>query len=210
MNVFIYIYILYVNYCILFHSFLRDRNIQISQCQMIVAAWVNVWKGSLIFPNTPTTTTTTSNNNKLRFRPWWVFGRLAWWSWTLWIPMSQRQWLLAPRWMTLIANTSRRRARNTRWLVAAGSDDSLFLELFERMWICDIWDFLPVRVTCEQNQRIYRDTEYSYRENLRQYNMASFWAWDFCLQVVMILFPKSAFEMLLERQSDDRSRTNWV
>ena len=51
-------------------------------------------------------------------------------------------------------------------------------------------DFLPVRVTCEQNHRIYRDIQYSYRENLRQYNMASFWAWDFCLQVVMILFPK--------------------
>lgn len=45
--------------------------------------------------------------------------------------MSQRQWLLAPRWMTLIANTSRRRARNTRFLVAAGSDDSLFLELLK-------------------------------------------------------------------------------
>ena len=157
---------------------------------MIVPAWVNVWKGSVIFPNTPTTTTTTSNNNKLRFRPWWVFGRLAWWSWTLWIPMSQRQWPLAPRWMTLIANTSVRRARNTRWLVAAGSDDSLFLELFERMWICDIWDFLPVRVSCEQNHRIYRDIQYSYRENLGQYNMASLWTWDFCLQVAMILFPK--------------------
>ena len=83
-----------------------------------------------------------------------------------------------------------------------------FLGAFERMWICDIWDFLPVRVTCEQNHRIYRDIHYSYRENLRQYNMASFWTWDFCLQVAMILFPKSAFEMLLERQSDDRSPTN--
>lgn len=68
--------------------------------------------------------------------------------------------------------------------MAAGSDDSLFLELLEGC------GYVISEIFCQSGLFANKITGY-----IRVYSTRTG-------------FPKSAFEMPLERQSDDRSRTN--